>query len=256
VSDTYSTPSRPAQPPEQSPGPDTGAGQQNSVFDRWNSWIDKPGNRAAMMQFGIAMLQPMQPGESLLSHGANALGYAGEAENRVEQEAELRQQRESQEELRGAQANLAGARAETAGAQASARGLAANAAEDRLNFQRQNAGLQTLVRLQPAYAKEKGDWELTHDPTKEPFMSFQDWMESRGINPQSVTQPSGDAANTSQPSEPAKPLAKDILANPKYRPQFDELRKNPDKKAVKAVLDRIAPRVSDPQTLYKEFGVQ
>src|SRR5258706_12493997 len=57
--------------------------EPGKLLDGWNSWVEKPNNRAALMQFGIAMLQPMGMGETGGSHFANAIGSAGEAHQRV-----------------------------------------------------------------------------------------------------------------------------------------------------------------------------
>ncbi|HEY0724516.1 MAG TPA: hypothetical protein VGD41_11100, partial [Pyrinomonadaceae bacterium] len=57
--------------PAQAPGSD--------VAGQWRNWIGDPSNRAALMQFGISLMQPIAPGQNTLGHVGEALGSAGEA---------------------------------------------------------------------------------------------------------------------------------------------------------------------------------
>lgn len=49
----------------------------------WNQWTSKPENNAALLQFGLAMLQPRSPGQSGIGAAANAVAQGGEASGRV-----------------------------------------------------------------------------------------------------------------------------------------------------------------------------
>src|SRR3954467_9476029 len=69
-------------------GPDVGGSEDASKpgFQKaWNAWTSKPENNAALLQFGISMLQPRAPGQSGIGSIANAIGDAGGAAGRVQE---------------------------------------------------------------------------------------------------------------------------------------------------------------------------
>jgi hypothetical protein len=49
----------------------------------WNKWTSNPANNAALLQFGLAMLQPRSPGQSGVGQFANSIAAGGEAAGRV-----------------------------------------------------------------------------------------------------------------------------------------------------------------------------
>lgn len=57
------------------------------LFDRWKEWLGAPQNRAALLQTGLSLMQPVQPGQSQFGHIASSigqgLGAAGRAESRM-----------------------------------------------------------------------------------------------------------------------------------------------------------------------------
>lgn len=53
------------------------------IHDAWNAWTSSPANNAALLQFGIAMLQPRAPGQSGIGAAANAVAEGGGAAGRV-----------------------------------------------------------------------------------------------------------------------------------------------------------------------------
>lgn len=57
------------------------------LFDKWRGWLGMPQNRAALLQTGLSLLQPVQPGQSQFGHIASSigqgLGAAGRAEARI-----------------------------------------------------------------------------------------------------------------------------------------------------------------------------
>lgn len=55
---------------------------KSGLRQAWDAWTGRPENNAALLQFGIAMLQPHAPGQSSLGAAANALGEAGQASER------------------------------------------------------------------------------------------------------------------------------------------------------------------------------
>lgn len=106
MSDFLPNPQPAAQPPQE-------PADMNGLANQWRDWINQPDNRAALMQFGVAMLQPMGMGESILTHGANAIGEGGEAAGRVH---ETEAKRAGEASLADYRDRTAGAREDTAGA--------------------------------------------------------------------------------------------------------------------------------------------
>lgn len=132
------------------PAPDL----QTGLMGKWADWMSNDANRAALMQFGLSMMQPVGLGQTPLGHTGQAIGHAGEATSRIRAENMKQQEIDSKEELRSAQAGAAEARA--AGRETSAR-----YAGDRLALQREGLDLRrsamklsTLVRLQKQYQDE------------------------------------------------------------------------------------------------------
>ena len=87
-------------------------GQGSDVAGMWRNWIGDPSNRAALMQFGISLMQPISPGQNTLGHVGEALGSAGEAVARKRAIDLKEQEAASKADLREAQAirSEAGAR--------------------------------------------------------------------------------------------------------------------------------------------------
>lgn len=48
----------------------------------WKAWVSQPQNRAALVQFGIEMLQPLSPGQGVGSRIGTAIGSGAEARDR------------------------------------------------------------------------------------------------------------------------------------------------------------------------------
>lgn len=55
------------------------------LAEKWRGWMQKPENAALLMQAGIAMLQPMQIGQSTAGAIASSIGQGFEARDRVRQ---------------------------------------------------------------------------------------------------------------------------------------------------------------------------
>jgi len=64
---------------------------------QWRDWMAEPGNRQAIMQFGINMMQPVAYGQSAAGHFGQAVGAAGEAVDRF-QTAEYREREQVRKE--------------------------------------------------------------------------------------------------------------------------------------------------------------
>lgn len=97
----------PLDPEEASaPNPNTQAvdASASPIHDAWNKWTSSPANNAALLQFGIAMLQPHGTGQSQIGAAANAIGEAGQAEGRYTQAQGEEESRQAQIEDKESQA--------------------------------------------------------------------------------------------------------------------------------------------------------
>ncbi len=69
-------------PSQGMPAPAPQAPARN-ISQEWTDFLNQPGNRAAMIQLGVNLLQPIGLGQSTLGHIGQAIGAAGEAKTRV-----------------------------------------------------------------------------------------------------------------------------------------------------------------------------
>lgn len=174
--------------PDQSvPQAPQGAGNTTDLAGGWRDWINRPNNQAALMQFGIAMMQPIGIGETPLSHAASAVGSGGEAAARVTKQGLAEREASSREELRAAQAGLAGARAETAGARSDAAANRLDTARERLAFQQQNADTNQRIRALLGYQQyqkgmaDRNTRNALIGGQPEPILPFEDWAAQSGL---------------------------------------------------------------------------
>lgn len=127
------------------PQPDVqGAAQTGGLADNWRSWMSDPHNRAAMIQFGLALSQPVSAGQNVLGHIGSAAGQAGEASDRITAEQEREKELESKQELRSAQGDLATERGRASGESATLK-------QQALDQRRSIYELQDQGRIQAAY---------------------------------------------------------------------------------------------------------
>ena len=251
-------------PPQAAPPPgpdDTGGAPASDLAGQWSDWISKPNNRAALMQFGVAMLQPVQQGETSLSHAANAVAYGGEASKSVSDQALKEKQVNDTSDLKAAQANLASERAsvvpqlataqsETAAARAESAGQRAQA--DLLRTQQTGETTRTLRDIQKANAyqnyvnnatKQNSDPLNTAGP--QPIMDRPTWEQSQGLSPS----PQAPGGAPMQPGPGTKPKLNDVITkNPTAWNQIKTLAASGDPRGLKA-LDAVRNSVSDPQMI-------
>lgn len=72
-----------ADPSPAGPQDSQSSDQSNSgVRKAWDAWTSRPENNAALLQFGLAMLQPRAAGQSGIGSVANAIGQGAEASDR------------------------------------------------------------------------------------------------------------------------------------------------------------------------------
>lgn len=273
------------QNPQGAPASDTQDSQdQTTGQDRsdphgeWRDWMSRPSNRAALMQFGIAMMQPIGIGQSAIGNIANAVGEGGEAAQRVGQQELLRQREESQEDLRGAQADLAGQRAGVQGDLANARMIAANAAEERAksagtvgDLKQQNLDLSRLTKTfqMQNEARKRYENEVTNnimipDKNKPTFSDFLtqnpelDWRIMQGQHPAGELE---SPAPTLQQREavPAQSYKDAMARNPAVKANIENwktiAKNNPNDPRLQQWLQAIKPIYRDYPALRQELGL-
>ena len=89
--------------PTMQPGPQgqaTDVSQPGALRQMWDNWTSRPENNAAMINFGLQMMQPVPAGQSRMGHFGEALGAGLEAGGRVSSQEEARQKVEEEEALK------------------------------------------------------------------------------------------------------------------------------------------------------------
>lgn len=124
------------------------AGTFENIRDQWMTFLDKPGGRGALLNAGIALLQPPSFGDTPASQIGRAIGHAGEGVARTEAMDLRQQEAASKAELRSAQAGAAEARAGAAGSRAELQA-------DRLRSQEAIKDLQSRILINSHYNKYK-----------------------------------------------------------------------------------------------------
>jgi hypothetical protein len=99
-------------PPDQPAGTSADASQPGVLRKAWDTWTSRPENNAAMINFGLQLMQPIGPGQSRLGHWGEAIGAGAEASGRnvaaqeeraeVERKADLAERAAQVGEERGA----------------------------------------------------------------------------------------------------------------------------------------------------------
>lgn len=249
-----------------------------ALHQQWQEWMGKPNNRAAMIQFGIAMLQPVSPGENFLSHGANALGSAGEAHQRVTTNEQQARKSDTEAELRTARAG----QAESAASAAESR---ARSASEGLDLRRESVDNRKTIGLLSAQIQARAKYDTYVRTTEKAnsdnrlldpkaktrdVMSFEDWFRSGGAIQGSVPSAEGSEAPplavtpaTTPTTAPTKPTSQQILAKPEYSNAIQQIRTlansgDPEqKRRARSLADQIfMGKVQDIETLYSQIGVK
>jgi len=86
-------------PPDVRAGQATDASQPGTLGKLWDAWTSRPENNAAMINFGLQLMQPIAPGQSRLGHWAQAVGAGAEATTRNVAAEEERQKEAEKEAL-------------------------------------------------------------------------------------------------------------------------------------------------------------
>lgn len=245
----------------QAPAPSFDPGK---LYDSWNQWIDKPNNRAALMQFGIAMLQPVGMGETGVSHFANALGYGGEAAQRVTAQQQAQERHESDIDTRETRARAA----ETSAGAAETRALYAGQNAELRAQRDQSTNLARALTAQ-ATARSKYDNYRLVVPEKQQ-LPYSEWIKT----PEGMEALTGGAAGATtppaiSPTSPGPPggagTAKQALNHPQFQTMFQSARTaaasgNPG--AIQAVkqqlLSILGPSMApgEMQLLFNQLGIK
>lgn len=122
-----------------------------SAFDA-SAALEDPRARAALLSFGLSLMQPMSIGQTPLGHLGQSIGAAGQSVT-ANEAADLKEfEAESKADLRTAQADTAAAKAETAATRAQAASALGDArlglARDRLALDQQRAADLSVARQQ------------------------------------------------------------------------------------------------------------
>jgi hypothetical protein len=80
-------------------GQATDMSQQGNLRKAWDSWTSRPENNAAMINFGLQLMQPIAPGQSRLGHYAEAIGAGAEGSSRNVAAQEERAKEEAKQEI-------------------------------------------------------------------------------------------------------------------------------------------------------------
>ena len=133
-------------PEDSAPSPagpqDTQSSDQSKsgLRQAWDAWTSRPENNAALLQFGLAMLQPRSPGQSAVGQFANAIGQGAEASDR---------NIASQQNAETQQANIEAKKSDSASRALSAKAYANQVAK--MGGSGKNPGLQARILAQRSF---------------------------------------------------------------------------------------------------------
>lgn len=171
----------------------------NDVAGQWRNFLSNDNNRAALVQFGLGMMQPMDVGQSPLGQVGQAIGGVGELADRRQKLDIAQTEADSKQALRGSQAEAAEARANTAATRASA-------ATDRFAATQENTRLRVAAQLYGQYESYRKNLTTLNerkklmDPTApvEPMLDFESWA---------AKNPGVSAALGGAPASPSLPAS-------------------------------------------------
>lgn len=108
--------------------------QQLDLAGQWRNWINEPGNRAALLQTGLALMQPQGIGQTGPGQVAGAIGQGAEAGQRYAETERKIETEDTKNELARARGQSA---LENAAARSSIAETRAQSAADRVGMQRE-----------------------------------------------------------------------------------------------------------------------
>lgn len=188
----------------------------------WDAVMSNPRAAAAILNFGIAAMQPPSFGDNFGSQLGRAVGSGAEAVGRQEEMDRRQQEADSKAQLREMQANLAGERARTAGVglglQAerlrnadlnrealNQRALSLNQIRLTNNYYQLKQKHDSMEAMKERKAAEQAMYGQGQPYTPKPFMDFNSYASSVGVDPSSfnLNVPTASGASAGAPSAPA-----------------------------------------------------
>jgi len=89
-----------ALPQTAKPGRSEDDSQTGTLSKAWNAWTSRPENNAAMINFGLQLMQPIGPGQTRLGHFGEAVGAGAEASQRSVETQRKQEQEDAAAELK------------------------------------------------------------------------------------------------------------------------------------------------------------
>lgn len=156
-------PQNPATPLDVAPAAENTPGEANpDISTQWRSWMNNPNNNAALIQFGISLMQPVGLGQTPLGHLGSAVGDASQAITRREAEQQKQELQAANIDTKTAASTAKLAQAETASTKA------ASLAQYQQN-QAENRRLQVAGHAMDSYIKYKAAIDKANsDPIRDP----------------------------------------------------------------------------------------
>lgn len=175
------------------PGMQPNLGIDPQAFDQvrseWDAFLQNPQGRAALLQGGLALMQPPSFGDTATGQIGRAIGAAGESASRNEMMELKKGEASSKADLRDAQAQstieragAATARAEAAQARAGTAGSQLELTKMRLDAQDVRSRLAAQTRLRIGYGTEVSRIRQLNQNAKmlgqaeQPIPAFEDWV--------------------------------------------------------------------------------
>lgn len=146
---------------------------------QWDDFLQRPGNRQALLQFGLNMMQPRAMGQTAGGQIAQSIGAAGEAVGRAEDsdlkaqlaEAKMRQADEKLQTLRQ-NADSNAIRATAAAARAGAKKTGGLTELMQTRFAREDAKAAEKQLSDDAYDLQKQASDIMADPKSEVVQKY------------------------------------------------------------------------------------
>ena len=136
----------------------------SQLQDQWNTFLAKPEGQAALLSFGINMLQPPSFGDNPLAQVGRAIGHAGETTANIEKMDLAQQEAASKEDARAAAARLAEERAAHMG---ESQRSATESTQAKLELGR----LSASVRLNGLYQQERQKIEAINEARRKDVLN-------------------------------------------------------------------------------------
>lgn len=183
----------------------------DDLFKQWNDWLAVPEQRAAMVQFGLSMLQPLKWGENVAGRVGMAGGDAGAAYDRGVEAKTKREKEKSDREgdaadrairSRGADASMLSAQASMRNAERQEAGGGLTANSLLVDQRAQDSAFQSYL-LRRAQLLQEADW--SGKTSAEKFLADSAWrtkMKQEFIDTQLLTgnTPGSNIPGTNVPS--------------------------------------------------------